>query len=143
MTAPGGGGPYGDQPGPWQQPYQHPPVDPQAPVNYPEYPYPTPYGSYPPPPPPYGYPSPPPYPGPYDPYQGYPVQQTNSLAQNFQLSVGGAPAVPSYYGLAQTAIGLYQFNLVVPSIPDNSAAPLTFSVGGTAGTQTLFTAVQN
>ena len=80
MTAPGGGGPYGDQPGPWQQPYQHPPVDPQAPVNYPEYPYPTPYGSYPPPPPPYGYPSPPPYPGPYDPYQGYPGQQTNSLA---------------------------------------------------------------
>src|SRR5947209_12928623 len=61
MTAPGGGGPYGDQPGPWQ-PYQHPPVDPQAPVNYPEYPYPQPYGSYPPPPPPYGYPSPPPYP---------------------------------------------------------------------------------
>lgn len=72
MTAPGGGGPYGDQPGPWQ-PYQHPPVDPQAPVNYPDYPYP-------PPPPPYGYPSPPPYPGPYDPYQGYPAQQTNSLA---------------------------------------------------------------
>jgi hypothetical protein len=79
MTAPGGGGPYGEQPGPWQ-PYQHPPVDPQAPVNYPEYPYPPPYGSYPPPPPPYGYPSPPPYPGPYDPYQGYPGQQTNSLA---------------------------------------------------------------
>jgi len=80
MTAPGGGGPYGDQPGPWQQPYQHPPVDPQAPVNYPEYPYQPPYGSYPPPPPPYGYPSSPPYPGPYDPYQGYPGQQTNSLA---------------------------------------------------------------
>ena len=79
MTAPGGGGPYGDQPGPWQ-PYQHPPVDPQAPVNYPEYPYPQPYGGHPPPPPPYGYPSPPPYPGPYDPYQGYPAQQTNSLA---------------------------------------------------------------
>ena len=80
MTAPGGSGPYGDQPGPWQ-PYQHPPVDPQAPVNYPEYPYPPqPYGSYPPPPPPYGYPIPAPYPGPYDPYQGYPAQQTNSLA---------------------------------------------------------------
>ena len=94
MTAPGGGGPYGDQPGPWQ-PYQHPPVDPQAPVNIPEYPRtdvrpaaPPPYGptgyGY----PPhrhrmaarYGYPSPPPYPGPYDPYQGYPAQQTNSLA---------------------------------------------------------------
>jgi Domain of unknown function (DUF4190) len=96
MTAPGGGEPYRDQPGPWQQ-YQHPPVDPQAPVNYPEYPPtsqysgqqpppsygPTGYG-YPPPPPPYGgpigYAGQPPYPGPYDPYQGYQAHQTNSLA---------------------------------------------------------------
>lgn len=88
MTAPGGGEPYRDQPGPWQQ-YQHPPVDPQAPVNYPDYPYP-PQQQPPPPPPPYGYPQPyggpmgyggpPPYPGPYDPYQGYRSQQTNSLA---------------------------------------------------------------
>lgn len=83
MTAPGGGEPYPDQPGPWQ-PYQHPPVDPHAPVNYPDYPFP------PQPPPPFGYPppyggpagygGPPPYPGPYDPYQGYPSHQTNSLA---------------------------------------------------------------
>ncbi len=93
MTAPGGdhGEPYRNQPGrahpgqpqPWQQ-YPHPPVDPQAPVNYPEYPYP------PQPPPPYGGPGqfggppsgfgPPMYPGPYDPYQGYPAQQTNGLA---------------------------------------------------------------
>jgi hypothetical protein len=51
-------------------------------VNYPDYPYPPqppPYG-------PVGYggpPSgfgPPMYPGPYDPYQGYPSQQTNGLA---------------------------------------------------------------
>ena len=91
MTAPGGGDPYRDQPGPWQQ-YQHPPVDPQAPLNYPDYPtppqpYPPPYGY--PPPPPYGggpvgyggYGGPPPmYPGAYDPYQGYPPHQTNSLA---------------------------------------------------------------
>jgi hypothetical protein len=96
MTAPGGdhGEPYRNQPGrdqpgqpyPWQQ-NQHPPVDPQTPVNYPEYPYPPqppPYG-------PIGYGGPPPYsspggygqpmyPGPYDPYQGYPSQQTNGLA---------------------------------------------------------------
>jgi hypothetical protein len=79
MTAPGGGEPYRDQPGPWQ-PYQHPPVDPQAPVNYPEYPYPQ--QPVPPPfsPPPYGSYPPPPYPGPYDPYLGYQAQQTNGLA---------------------------------------------------------------
>jgi hypothetical protein len=91
MTVPGGGEPYRDQPGPWQQ-YQHPPVDPQAPLNYPEYPptspypaqQPPPYGGYPPPPPPYGgpigYAGPPPYPGPYDPYLGYQAQQTNGMA---------------------------------------------------------------
>jgi hypothetical protein len=106
MTAPGGdhGEPYRNQPGrdhpgqpyPWQQ-YQHPPVDPAAPVNYPEYPYPPqpqqppPYGPIGyggPPPPPYsgpsgpgGYGGPPPmYPGSYDPYQGYPSQDTNGMA---------------------------------------------------------------
>ena len=107
MTAPGGdhGEEYrahSDQPRPWQQ-YPHPPVDPQAPVNYPgrlppgDYPqYPPPYPPQPPQPPgpPYGYPPPPPggpigyggpppgYPGPYDPYQAYQANphQTNGLA---------------------------------------------------------------
>jgi hypothetical protein len=99
MTDPGGD--HG-QPYPWQQ-YQHPPVDPQAPVNYPDYPYPpqppqpygpSGYGGS--PPPPYSGPAgpggyggfggapsgfgPPMYPGSYDPYQGYPSQQTNGLA---------------------------------------------------------------
>jgi hypothetical protein len=71
-------------------------VDPQAPVNYPEHPYPPQPPPYGPigygagPPPPYSGPSgyggapsgfgPPMYPGPYDPYQGYPSQQTNGLA---------------------------------------------------------------
>ncbi|HEY1838723.1 MAG TPA: DUF4190 domain-containing protein [Mycobacterium sp.] len=85
-----------NQPRPWER-YPHPPVDPYAPVNYPEYPPqpqqqppppygPTGYGG--PPPPPYtgpigagGFGGPPPmYPGPYDPYQGYPSQDTNGLA---------------------------------------------------------------
>lgn len=76
------------EPQPWQQ-YPHAPVDPQAPVSYdypPTYPQRVPpagpsYG-YPPPPPGYGAPPPPYYPGPYDPYLGYPAgqQQTNGLA---------------------------------------------------------------
>jgi Domain of unknown function (DUF4190) len=88
--------PRPDQPQPWQQ-YPHPPVNPQPPVNYPEYP--PPYPPQPPPVPPYGYPPPhagpigyggppPGYPaGPYDPYQAYPASpgrgyphQTNGLA---------------------------------------------------------------
>jgi len=36
------------------------------------------------------------------------------------------------------AVGLYQFNLVAPSIPDDDAVPLSFTLGGAQGTQTLF-----
>jgi hypothetical protein len=109
-----------DQPRPWEQ-YPHPPVDPQAPVNYPEFappyppqppyspqpPYPPrpPYSSQPPPGPPYGYPppapggpigygGPPPYPGPYDPYQVYQASpyRTNGLAiASLITSIAGIP----------------------------------------------------
>ena len=71
------------------------------------------------------------------------VQQNNTLALPFQVSIGGAPATLGYDGLAQSAIGLYQFNVVVPTIPDNDAAPLTFTLNGASGSQTLFTAVKN
>jgi hypothetical protein len=49
----------------------------------------------------------------------------------------------TYDGLAPTAVGLYQFNVVVPSIPSSDTVPLTFALGGVAGTQTLYIAVQN
>jgi uncharacterized protein (TIGR03437 family) len=71
------------------------------------------------------------------------VQQNNSLALPAQVSIGGAPATLAYYGLAPTFIGLYQFNLVVPSLADNDAAPLTFTLGSGSGSQTLYTAVHN
>ena len=100
MTAQGGdhGEEYrahADQPRPWEQ-YPHPPVDPQAPVNYPEFapPYPPqpsypaqpPYPSQPPPGPPYGYPPPP---GP--PY-GYPPPPPGGL-----IGYGGPPPYPGSY----------------------------------------------
>jgi Domain of unknown function (DUF4190) len=119
MTAQGGD--HGEEyradagpPRPWEQ-YPHPPVDPQAPVNYPDFappyppqpPYPAqpPYPSQPPPGPPYGYPpappggpigygGPPPYPGSYDPYQVYQPghQQTNGLAvASLTTSIVGIP----------------------------------------------------
>ncbi|MGH9664972.1 MAG: hypothetical protein ACRD9L_11160 [Bryobacteraceae bacterium] len=55
---------------------------------------------------------------------------------------GQTEAATSYAGLAPSAIGLYQFNVVVPSVPANDAVPLTFTLGGVSGTQTLYTAVQ-
>ena len=65
------------------------------------------------------------------------------LTQSFQVFFGQTPAAtPSYYGLAPGVIGLYQFNVVVPNVPASNAVPVTFTLGGVAGTQTLYTAVQ-
>jgi uncharacterized protein (TIGR03437 family) len=71
------------------------------------------------------------------------VEQANALA-SFEISVGGVAVtnVP-YAGLAPNFTGLYQFNIVVPAIPSGGAVPLTFTVGGVAGTQTLSLAVSN
>ncbi len=74
---------------------------------------------------------------------GQVVQQGDSLVTPVQISVGGAPAVVSYQGLVPGAVGLYQFNVVVPNIPAGDAVPVTFAQGGTSGSQTLYTAVQN
>ena len=64
----------------------------------------------------------------------------NSLAAPLQVRIGDQPATVGYAGLAPGAVGLYQFNVVVPNV--SGAVPLTFSLGGTAGQQTLYVAVQ-
>jgi uncharacterized protein (TIGR03437 family) len=69
------------------------------------------------------------------------VGQLNMLSNSFQVQIGGVAATVDYAGLAVQAIGLYQFNVVVPNIPDSDTVPVTFSLGGAAGTQTLYTAV--
>jgi virginiamycin B lyase len=71
------------------------------------------------------------------------VQASNTLAASFQVSIGGIPAVASYAGLAPGYTGLYQFNIVVPNVAAGNAAPLTFTLGGATGTQTLYLAVAN
>ena len=70
------------------------------------------------------------------------VQQTNTLALPLQVNFGTARATVSFAGLAPGAVGLYQFNVIVPTVAANDALPITFTLGGVAGTQTLFTAVQ-
>jgi uncharacterized protein (TIGR03437 family) len=75
---------------------------------------------------------------------GVVVTQLNSLSNAMQMFFGGTPVALAYQGLAPNAVGLYQFNLVVPSsITNSDAVPLTFNVGGNTGSQTLFTAVHN
>ena len=70
------------------------------------------------------------------------VQQQNKLASSFQISIGGMPATVNYDGLTPNNIGLYQFNVVV-SAAASGAAPLTFTLNGTSGTQMLHIAVGN
>jgi uncharacterized protein (TIGR03437 family) len=66
------------------------------------------------------------------------------LTSSFQASIGGIPVtnVP-YSGLAPSYTGLYQFNVVVPPNAGTGAVPLTFTLNGVAGTQTLFLALSN
>jgi uncharacterized protein (TIGR03437 family) len=62
---------------------------------------------------------------------------------SFEISLGGTPATVNYAGLAPGSVGLYQFNVVVPNITANDLTPLTFTLGGVAGKQTLYLAIGN
>jgi len=69
-----------------------------------------------------------------------PAQQ-DSLTLPLVVSVGTANAQLAYAGLATGLTGLYQINIVVPQVSANSAEPITFTLGGTKGKQTLYLAV--
>jgi len=69
--------------------------------------------------------------------------ETNALTLPFHLFFGTTEATVSYAGLAPDAVGLYQFNVLVPSVSSNDTTPVTFTLGGLSGTQTLYLAVQN
>jgi uncharacterized protein (TIGR03437 family) len=71
------------------------------------------------------------------------VQQANSLTSSFQISIGGIPATVLYSGLAPGYTGLYQFNITVPNAAAGNTVPVTFSLAGSPGTQTLNIAVSN
>jgi uncharacterized protein (TIGR03437 family) len=70
------------------------------------------------------------------------VAQQNTLAGDLKIFFGGTQAQVLYDGLAPNYVGLYQFNVVVPSVAASNAVPVTFTLNGTVGTQTLFTAIQ-
>ena len=70
------------------------------------------------------------------------VQQANTLRNPLQILFGQTPASLAYDGLSPNFVGLYQFNVVVPAVPDNDAVPVTFNLGGATGPQALFIAVR-
>jgi uncharacterized protein (TIGR03437 family) len=71
------------------------------------------------------------------------VSQQNALSAPIEIRFGNVPAKLSYDGLAPGATGLYQFDVVVPDVPDNPAVPLTFSLAGAMPAQSLYIAVQH
>ncbi len=75
------------------------------------------------------------------------VTASNRLFNSFSMDFGGSSAnlsdPRSYFGLAPNFVGLYQFNVVVPSVANNDLVPLSFKLNGASGSQTLFTAVHN
>jgi uncharacterized protein (TIGR03437 family) len=72
---------------------------------------------------------------------GQVVAEANSIP-GFQIMFGSTTATTQYAGLAPSAIGLYQFNVVVPNVPSSDTTPLSFSLAGVPGAQTLFIAIQ-
>ncbi|MGA7235432.1 MAG: choice-of-anchor V domain-containing protein [Bryobacteraceae bacterium] len=72
------------------------------------------------------------------------VTAANKVSNPMQMFFGGTSATLAYDGLAPNFVGLYQFNVVVPtSLSNSDAIPLTFNIGGNTGNQTLYTAVHN
>jgi len=142
---------------PWQQ-YPYAPVDPQAPVNYPEYPQqPPPYGyppqQLPPGPPgpsgpsygyapqPPGYGPPPYYPGPYDPYQGYQPaghHHTNRLAvASLVISIAGVVlgiplAVFCYIGILIPIVGAVLGGVALSQIKQTNQQGRGYAIAGLA-----------
>jgi uncharacterized protein (TIGR03437 family) len=71
---------------------------------------------------------------------GHLVSQLNTLDLPLQFFIGQKPAAHSYAGLV--GIGLYQFNVGVPAGVSGEAVPLSFTLGGIGGAQTLYVAIQ-
>jgi uncharacterized protein (TIGR03437 family) len=71
------------------------------------------------------------------------VPSENSLVLPFDVRFGNTAATVSYFGLAPSYVGLYQFNVAVPNVTANNAVPISFSLDNVKGSQTLYIAVQN
>jgi uncharacterized protein (TIGR03437 family) len=64
-------------------------------------------------------------------------QNLNQVNASVEILIGNVSATVSYAGLTPGVVGLYQFNVVVPNIPASDTTPLTFTLNGTPGPQTM------
>lgn len=67
--------------------------------------------------------------------------QATSVTNPVTLRLGQTSAAILYGGLAPGFVGLYQFNVQVPSVAARDW-PLTLETGGTTGSQTIYIATQ-
>lgn len=74
----------------------------------------------------------------FPPLGGRKASGLTSLVNPISVKIGEAEAKVAYAGLAPTFIGLYQFNIEVPSNAANGDQPLTITQGGAAIAQKLF-----
>ena len=70
---------------------------------------------------------------------GIVVGQSNAIP-NLTVRFGDTVATTTFAGLAPSAVGLYQFNITVPNLPDGDYQ-IKVSVGDVAVQQTLFLTV--
>jgi len=61
------------------------------------------------------------------------VPQLNTLAAPLHLLFGQTEAALQYDGLEPNAVGLYQFNVVVPNVAASDTVPLTSRSGACRG----------
>ncbi len=73
---------------------------------------------------------------------GQVTPQANALTSTMLVFFNQTAAQMPYAGLAPGAVGLYQFNVVVPNVPASDTTLLTFTLGGIPGAQNLYIAVQ-
>ncbi len=69
------------------------------------------------------------------------VGTLNNVTNPLKVRIGGSDAAASYQGLGPNFVGLYQFNITVPNVPDGDQ-PVTIDLGGIDAGQTIFITVK-
>ena len=72
---------------------------------------------------------------------GQVVPQAAPLAEQVQIRFGNVPATVTFSGLAAQAAGLYQFNVLVPDVPDGDV-PIVAEIGGVRTQDNAFVTVK-
>lgn len=69
------------------------------------------------------------------------VTELSTLSQPFTMRIGQSQVTASYRGLGPNFIGLYQFNLAVPDLPDGDHA-VTIDLGGVGTGQDIYLTIR-